>query len=258
MRRWIAFLTLVLPLATATAAARAETVTVAAAISLKESMEQIGKAYHARTGVDVRLTFDASGRLAAQIRQGAPVDAFVSAGQAEVDALVAGGQADKASRRTVVGNTLVLIVPAGSTGGPTSIADLAHATGKLAIGNPKSVPAGHYAQQVLDKLQLTAAVRPRLVMGENVRQVLTYVEQGVVAAGFVYGTDAKAAGDKVRVVATADAADHDPIEYPAVTIVGTAHAAAAKAFLDDLATPASRAVFQAHGFSVPKAPATKP
>jgi molybdate transport system substrate-binding protein len=231
----------------AAAAVRAGTVTVSAAISLKESLEQVGRDYAAEGGDAVTFNFDASGRLAQQVKRGAPVDAFVSAGGREVDQLVKAGQADGASRRVVVGNTLVLIVPAGATGGPTSMKDLA------------SVPAGLYAKQALASLGLTDAVAPRLVLAQNVRQVLTYVERDEVSAGLVYSTDAKQAGDKVRVVDTAGADTHDPIEYPAVTITGAAHSAEAKRFLDYLATPTARAVFVAHGFTVPKAPpATRP
>jgi molybdate transport system substrate-binding protein len=243
----------------AAAAVRAGTVTVSAAISLKESLEQVGRDYAAEGGDAVTFNFDASGRLAQQVKRGAPVDAFVSAGGREVDQLVKAGQADGASRRVVVGNTLVLIVPAGATGGPTSMKDLAKGTGKIAVGDPASVPAGLYAKQALASLGLTYAVAPRLVLAQNVRQVLTYVERDEVSAGLVYSTDAKQAGDKVRVVDTAGADTHDPIEYPAVTITGAAHSAEAKRFLDYLATPTARAVFVAHGFTVPKAqPATRP
>ena len=112
---------------------------------------------------------------------------------------------------------------------------------------------------MLAKLKLTDAVRPRLVLGQNVRQVLTYVRRGEVSAGLVYATDAKAAGDAVTVVATAAADLHDAIEYPAVTVTGSTHAAAAKRFLDYLRTPAARAVFEGRGFMVAKdATTTKP
>ena len=252
----VAFLTTAVSLAAAATPASADPITVSAAISLKESLEQVGRDFHARTGDDVRFNFDASGRLEQQIEQGAPVDAFVSAADAEVDDLTRGGQADPATRHVVAGNTLVLVVPPdatpNSTAGPTSLADLATTTGKIAAGDPKSVPAGHYAQQTLAAMKLTAAVAPRLVLGQNVRQVLTYVERGEVSAGLVYGTDAKQAGDAVKVVATADPATHDPIEYPAVVIAASTHPAAAKRFVDYLSTPPARAVLVAHGFTVPK------
>ncbi len=246
--RIVAFLSVALVVA---ASARAETVTVSAAISTKEALEQVGRDYTAKTGDAVRFNFDASGRLEQQIKSGAPVDAFVSAGDREVDDLAKAGKADVATRRVVADNALVLIVPADAKGGPASLADLANGSGKVAAGDPKSVPAGLYAQQTLAALHLTAAVAPRLVLGQNVRQVLTYVARGEVSAGLVYATDAEQAGDKVRVVATADPATHDPIEYPAVTITGSPHAAAAGRFLAYLATPAAQAVFAAHGFTPP-------
>ena len=235
------------------AVARGEALTVSAAISLKETMARIGRDYHAATGDDVHFDLDGSGRLEQQIKQGAPVDAFVSAGDKEVAELVHAGLADPATRRVVADNALVLIVPADAADGPTSLADLAHGTGKVAAGDPQSVPAGLYAEQTLAALHLTDAVAPRLVLGQNVRQVLTYVERGEVAAGLVYATDAKEAGDKVRVVATAEASTHEPIEYPAVALTAAAHPAAAKRFLAYLTTPAARAVFAAHGFTVPAA-----
>jgi molybdate transport system substrate-binding protein len=175
----------------------------------------------------------------------------VSAADKEVDDLTRAGQAIADTRRVVVGNTLVLIVPAGATGGPKSFADLLTDPGKVAAGDPESVPAGHYAQQTLAALKLTDAVTPRLVYGQNVRQVLTYVERGEVSAGLVYGTDARQAGPAVRVVAVADPGTHDPIEYPAVVIAGSPHAAAARRFLEYLGTPAARTVLVDHGFTVP-------
>ena len=247
-------------LAVASTARAGETVTVSAAVSLKESLTAVAKQYEAATGDHVSFDFDASGKLAEQIKQGAPVDAFISAGDVQVDALVKAGRVDAATRRTVVGNEMVLVVPADAPAdAPKSFADLATGTGKVAVGDPKSVPAGQYAAQVFAALKLTDAVEPRLVYGTNVRQVLTYVERGEVAAGVVYATDAKAAGAKVKVVATADPATHDKVEYPAVTIKDAAHAAAAAKFVEYLSTPAARKAFTDAGFTVPAdKPATRP
>lgn len=249
----------VLVLLCAVAAAPTETVTVSAAASTKEAMTAIGKAYEAATGVHVSFNFDASGKLAQQIEQGAPVDALVSAADGPVDGLVKAGVADPATRRVVAGNTLVLVVPADAgADAPKSFADLVTVAGKVAVGDPKSVPAGTYAAQTLAALHLTDAVKPRLVYGTNVRQVLAYVRRGEVAAGIVYGTDAKEAGAAVRVVATADPKTHDRIEYPAVAVKGAVHAAGAKRFLDYLGTPAARKVLVEYGFTVPDEPATRP
>jgi molybdate transport system substrate-binding protein len=228
-------------------AAHAETITVSAAISTKETLQAIAADYEKATGVHVRFNFQGSGELEAQIEQGAPVDAFISADDAEMEKLTAAGDSDPATRRVVARNRLVLVVPA-DTASPTSFDGLKSVAGKIAIGNPKTVPAGRYAEQVFKAMKLDSAVAGRLVYGQNVRQVLTYVERGEVAAGVVYQTDADQAVDKVKVVATADAATHDPIEYPAVVVKGAAHAAAAGRFLDYLKSDAAKAIWKAKGF----------
>jgi molybdate transport system substrate-binding protein len=238
-----------------------ETITVSAAISLKESLQEIATKYETSTHDHVVFNFDASGKLAAQIRQGALVDAFISADQQQMDQLDKARAITPASRRVVVNNTLVLIVPAEDKNSPRDFADLAKDHGKkIAIGEPKTVPAGRYAEQTLASLKLDKAVASRLVYGESVRQVLTYVEQDEVCGGIVYRTDARQAGEKVKVVATADEASHDRIEYPAAVITSSAHADAAKKFLDYLATDPAKKIFIDKGFTVPtpKSPATRP
>jgi molybdate transport system substrate-binding protein len=225
-------------------------VRVAAAISLREALGQTAKAYEADTGRRVELTFGSSGQLAAQIKSGAPIDAFVSAANKQVDELEKAGLVDAKTRRVVAGNDLVLIVPASSS---VSLADFKSlsedAVKKLAIGEPKTVPAGQYARQVLAKLEIERKLADRLVYGANVRQVLDYVERGEVTAGIVYATDAKESGEKVKVVATADAATHEPIEYPAVVVKESKKPAAAAAFLDYLKSDRARKIFQDKGFT---------
>jgi molybdate transport system substrate-binding protein len=238
--------------------ARGETITVSAAISLKESLSEIGKAYETATHDQVIFNFDASGKLQMQIMQGAPVDAFVSADDEQMNKLEITRKIRNGSRRVVVNNTLVLIVPAEAKNPPADFADLATDRGrKISIGEPKTVPAGRYAMQTLKSMKLDQAVGPRLVYGESVRQVLTYVEQDEVNAGIVYGTDARLAKDKVKVVATADPATHDVIEYPAAVVAASSHQEAAAKFLDYLATAPARAVFVSRGFSIP-IPTTRP
>ena len=123
---------------------------------------------------------------------------------------------------------------------------------KIAIGQPKSVPAGQYAMQTLAKLKLDTAVAAKLVNGANVRQVLDYVQRGEVDAGFVYATDAQIAGAKVKVIATAPADSHDPIVYPAVVLAASKKQEAAKKFLDFLASPRAKAILRNRGFTVDK------
>jgi molybdate transport system substrate-binding protein len=229
----------------------AEDIRVAAAISLKEAISQAAKAYEADTGRHVELTFGSSGQLAAQIKSGAPIDAFVSAANKQVDDLEKAGLVDAKSRRVIAGNELVLIVPANSTLTLSSLKSLADdGVKKLAIGEPRTVPAGQYAQRVLAKLDVERKLAGRLVYGSNVRQVLDYVERGEVTAGIVYATDAKEAGaDKVKVVATADPATHEAIEYPAVVVKDSKHADAAAAFLDHLKSDRAGKIFQDKGFT---------
>jgi molybdate transport system substrate-binding protein len=231
-------------------------VNVAAAISLKEALTEIAQGYQADTGQPVQLSFGSSGALAAQIIQGAPVDIFISAGNQEMDEVAKAGLIQAASRRVVCQNELVLIVPADAANPPRTFQDLLDAAVQhVAVGQPKTVPAGLYAMQVLENLKIADAIEGKLVMGENVRQVLDYVIRGEVDAGMVYATDALIGGNKVRVVAHADPKLHDPIEYPAA-IVSTDHAAEAEQFLTYLSTNASAEhVFISHGFLI-AAPAT--
>jgi molybdate transport system permease protein len=131
--------------------------------------------------------------------------------------------------------------------------DLEHsAVGRLAIGQPATVPAGEYAVEVFNHLHLLPKISDRLIYAASVRQVLDYVERGEVAAGIVYRTDA-AQSSQVRVIATADPAWHRPIVYPAAIVSASAHSDAARAFLDFLATAPARRLLQARGFVEPTA-----
>jgi len=242
--------------------ASADEIKVSVAVSLKEAVTEIAHNYKSAGGDDVVFTFGSSGQLATQIKDGAPVDAFISAANKQVDDLVKADLADPTTRRVVAGNTLVLIIPANATGAsPSAIADLADAKfKKIAIGDPKTVPAGDYAMQTLMALKLADKVSDRLIYGTNVRQVLAYVEDGDVAAGLVYATDAKESGDKVKVVATADEKTHEPIVYPAVVIKGSKKKDATVKFLDYLKSDNSQKVLLDKGFvtNVPASTSTAP
>jgi molybdate transport system substrate-binding protein len=252
------FKTIFALLAVWTLPAFAQPITVSAAISLKDALTGIVQQYQSQTGEQVKLNFGASGQLAAQITQGAPVDAFISAGKREMDQLSAAGLIDPATRRTICGNELVLIVPADATFAPGSFADLTDVrVQRIAVGQPRTVPAGLYAQEVFDHLKISAAIAPKEVYGENVRQVLDYAAAGEVDGAVVYSTDVAAAGAKVRVVARADPSLHDPIVYPAAVIKQSGNAEAARQFLDYLGTAPARQALAAQGFVV-TGPSTAP
>jgi molybdate transport system substrate-binding protein len=226
-------------------------VNVSAAISLKEALTDIASLYQADTSNHADLNFGASGTLAAQIKQGAPVDLFISAGNKEVNALVAAKLVDPATRQVVAGNRLVLIVPRDFANPPAKFEDLLSDRFRhIAIGEPKVVPAGQYAMQTLKSAGLDEKLSSKLIMAENVRQVLLYVMRGEAEAGLVYATDAAAAGDAVRVAIQADDSAHDPIVYPAV-IVQSGHYSAARQFLKYLDSDKACHIFLAHGFTAP-------
>ncbi|HHW39754.1 MAG TPA: molybdate ABC transporter substrate-binding protein [Syntrophomonadaceae bacterium] len=223
-------------------------VSVSAAISLKDALEQIKKDY-ARKHPEVKLTCNlgSSGTLQKQIEQGAPADLFISAGASQMDQLAAKGLIDNASRITLLGNELVLITPKN---GPEirDFSDLAGpAVKKIALGLPDTVPAGKYSQETLVNLKLWDRLQPKLVMGNNVRQVLTYVETGNVDAGFVYRSDALV-GKNIRVALTVPDNLHKPIVYPAAVLKNARQKEAARKFLNYLASPEGMRVFEEYGF----------
>ena len=229
--------------------------TVSAAISLKEPLDALAQNYN-REHPDIRVVcnYGASGTLQHQIEQGAPVDIFISAGEKQMDALQNENLLTPGTRRDLLTNQLVLIAPANSTT-VRGFGDLAKSSVKfVALGEPRTVPAGMYAQQVLQHLHLLPAIKSKLVYAGDVRQVLAYVESGNAAAGLVYPTDARISSS-VRVVATAPADSHDPILYPIAALRASKSPQAARSFLDTLELPVTLAMFEKYGFAAAPAPA---
>ncbi|MGN6627776.1 MAG: molybdate ABC transporter substrate-binding protein [Tepidisphaeraceae bacterium] len=226
----------------------AQTLHVSAAISMKESLEAVAAAFEARTGTHIDLALGSSGMLETQIENGAEVDVFISAAQKQVDQLAAQKLIDPASRTVVARNALALICPKGATN-VKGFDDLkSPAVRRISAGEPRVVPAGDYAKQVLDHLKLSEAVKDKLVYGANVRQVLAYVRQGEVDAGLVYRTDAIEAGKEVTIVADADPSWCKPIEYPGVVIAASKNKAVAQAFLSYLRGDEGQSELAKHGF----------
>jgi molybdate transport system substrate-binding protein len=225
------------------------TLTISAAASLKESIAENEAAY-SKSHPNIAFTNNSgsSGTLATQIDQGAPVDVFLSAATKQMDDLEAKGLVVKGTRRNLLRNALVLVAPLDS-----KLQDFEGLTAAgvrvIAVGDPGSVPAGQYGRQTLTALHLWDKLESKFVLAKDVRQVLTYVETGNADAGLVYATDAKASS-KVRVVATAPEATHDAIVYPAAVIKGSRNEAAAREFVDYLASPAAQAVFARYGFTI--------
>lgn len=237
-----------------TGLSRAETpdITVSAAISLKNAFEEIGRFYESRYNAKVILNFGASGDLAKQIEGGAPVDVFASAAQKDMDMLEGKGLLSQGTRVDFAGNSVVVIVPLQGT--PLKgFEDLnTPAVKKIAVGNPKTVPAGRYAAEVLDYYKLSAAIKDKLVFTENVRQALDYVARAEVDAGIVYATDAAIRAGDVKLAGTAPEASHKPVIYPIAVVRGTKNDALAKTFISLVMSPEGRRILQKYGFKTIK------
>lgn len=229
------------------APALAQTITVSAATSLQDALRELASLYQqTRPGSRVQLNFAASGTLLAQLARGAPVDVFASADAATMDRAAAQGLIDAATRVDVVANQLVIVVPRDGGAVPTLHALRGDAVRRIAIGSPSSVPAGAYAQAVLRQHGLWDTLQPKLVFGENVRQVLTYVGRGEVDAGFVYRSDALAEAARVRIALTVPTMT--PLRYPLARVRASAQPQAAEAFMSFLRTPPAHAVWRRYGF----------
>lgn len=233
--------------------AHAQELIASVAISLKDAMEELGRNFQQmHSGVTVRFNFGASGDLQKQIEAGAPVDVFISAGQRQVDELEKGALLRRGSRRVFARNALVLVVPADSRLNLTAPADLLQSKAqRVVIGNPKTVPAGQYAEESLRKLGLLDALRPKLIFAENVRQALEYVDRGEVDAGFVYATDAATRAGRIKEVGRPPQESYTPVTYPGAVIAASPQAAIAQAFLDFVASPSGQKVLARYGFQQP-------
>src|SRR6516162_11671784 len=208
--------------------AQAADLTVSAAASLTNAFKDLGPIFEAANpGTKVFFNFGASGALLQQIAKGgAPVDVFVSADEETMDQAQQQGVVQAAQRRNVVSNTLVVIVPSTARTVPMAVGDLAQpGYQRIAVGLPASVPVGRYTKGVLEAAGLWAAIEPKMVGANNVRQALDYVARAEVDAGFVYATDAALMPDKVKVAFAVPT--QKPVVYPAAPIAASANAAQA-------------------------------
>ena len=222
---------------------------VSAAISLKDAFNELGVIYQKETGIRVRFNLGASGLLQKQIEAGAPVDVYASAGVRQMDTLQDAGLIIEETRFNFVRNSLVLIVSSRSTLALDSFTDLLDpGISRLAIGNPKTVPAGQYAQQALKNMQLWHRLESRLVPAENVRQVLDYVTREEVDAGIVYASDVPVSRGKAVIAASAPEDSHDPILYPIAVIRGAGSPADARKFIDLALSSSGQTVMGKYGF----------
>src|SRR5262245_32749725 len=232
--------------------ARAADVTVFAAASLTDSLKAIAADYEKQSGDRVVFNFGASSLLARQIEEGAPADIFFSADEAKMDGLEKKGLIAKDTRKSRLSNSLVIVVASENGVAIGSPKDLATPKVKrLALAEPRTVPAGIYAKEYLEKQNLWSGVQAKVVPTENVRAALAAVEAGNAEAGIVYKTDA-AISKKVKVTYEVPTADAPAISYPMAVVKEAKQPVAARKFLEHLESEEAGRVFQKYGFSVRK------
>jgi molybdate transport system substrate-binding protein len=244
---------LVLCLLLAPLAARAQELTVFAAASLTDAMKDISAQWQKAGHPALRMSFGASSTLARQIEQSAPANLFASADEKWMDYLAEKHLIVADTRKDLLGNDLVLVVPADKPQHVTispgfNMLALLGPDGRLATGDPAHVPVGIYAEQALKKLGMWDAVSPRIARTDDVRAALLLVERGEARAGIVYATDA-AASKSVMVAGTFPANSHDPVSYP-FAIIKSGDTPEARALMTYLAGPDARAIFDKRGFKV--------
>lgn len=223
---------------------------VFAAASLADALKDIAQSYQATSGDTIRFNLGASSTLAVQIKHGAPADVFFSADEAKMDDLAKAGLVVADTRRSLLSNTLVIVV--SKDGGPAISRpnDLLNAdVGRIALAEPQTVPAGIYAKEYLRKVGLWRNILDKVIPTENVRACLAAVESGNADAGFVYKTDALIS-KKVKIAYEIAATDGPKISYPVAVLTDSRNTDAARRLTRYLASTEARAVFARYGFLV--------
>lgn len=241
MRAIFLFLLLAMP-------ASAAELRVFAAASLTDALKEIAPEYEKATGEKLVLNLGGSSTLARQIQEGAPADLFLSADEEKMNGLEKRKLLLPGTRRSVLSNTLVVVVPADSNLKISGPADLV-AVRALALAEPQTVPAGIYAKEYLKSKGLWNKVIDRVIPTENVRAALAAVESGNVDAGIVYKTDA-GISKKVKIAYEVPRAEAPRISYPFAVLAASERRDAARKLLDFLHSPSALAVFRRHGFLI--------
>ena len=235
-------------------AAENNEITFFAAASATNALTEIATLYETQGKGKVVLSFASSSTLAKQIDSGAPVQLFLSANQEWMDFLTKNDRLEPGTRADILGNRLVVIVPADSSIKDITIApglDIAALLGAdnlLAVADPAHVPVGMYAKSALEKLGLWSQVEGRIAPAKDVRAGMALVERKESPLGIVYGSDA-VVSDKIRVVGTFPADSHPAIDYPVAVMKGQ-NSPATQAFLKFIVAPDAKAIWAKYGFEV--------
>lgn len=227
-------------------------ITIFAAASLTNAMQVIATQYNKAKKVDVVSSFASSSTLARQLEAGAPADIFISADQKWMDYAVEKKAIETASRKTLLGNSLVVVAPKASKQGEITINEKTDWQSllkgeRLAVGDPAHVPAGIYAKEALQKLGAWETLSPKLAPAQDVRNALALVERNEAPLGVVYGSDA-VASKGVKVVGVFPESSHQKVEYPLAIVAGR-NSPTVSAFYDYLQGPQAAAIFKRYGFT---------
>ena len=218
------------------------------AASLRDALEELGEEFHEVHGIRVRFSYGGSVAMAQQLTRGAPVDLFLSAGPGPMDVLEQQGLLEPGTRIDLLGNVLVVVAEEGDSGAPSEPPGLL-STGvrRIAVADPQLAPAGVYAREALQSLGLWAPLKPKLVMGADVRTVLAYVESGNADVAVVYGSDANIS-PTLRVLWTFAPEAHSPLVYPVAVLREAGNPKGARLFREFLLDTEAGEVFGTFGF----------
>lgn len=218
----------------------------ASLIDVCTELEQIYEAEHQQ--VDLIFLYGGSGTLQVQIEEGAPADLFISAAEKQMSELAQKDLIQTQTRVDLLKNKVVLIVPKEMDGIITSFEDLLKPqVKKIGLGEPGSVPVGQYSEEIFTSLGIFAQIKDKVIYGNDVRAVLTWVESQEVDCGVVYQTDA-IFSDKVKIVCEAPKGSCKEVIYPAAVLKHSKHQQQAKDFLEFLKSDKGIETFQQYGF----------
>lgn len=230
--------------------ARADDILVSAAASLTDVLKEISTAYQSKSKHTVKFNFGPSSGLARQIDEGAPADIFFSADLPQMDNLDKKSRLDPGTRKNLLSNQLVIIVPADSKLTISSPKDLSKSDVKrIVLAEPRTVPVGVYSKKYLIDEGLWNKVEAKVVPVQDVRATLASVESGNVEAGFVYKTDA-AVSKKVKIVYEVPIDKGPKITYPVAIVKESKRKDAARDFMSYLQSSSAKDAFKKYGFGV--------
>lgn len=226
-----------------------EKIIILAASSLTNVLPKVAAAWSEHSHTDVIFSFEATSRLAQQVKAGVTADLFFSADQEWMENLDRAGLIEKKLRTTLLSNKLVLIVPIDSTFAPKSAEELVNSNIKHLALAAETVPAGKFARAALTSIGILEKIQTKIVNANNARAALQWVALKEAQAGIVFQTDVMVQ-PKVKSVYVFPASTHPKIEYPMALIKNSKNKTLSKSFLEFCKSKNAKAIFEAQGFKV--------